>query len=102
MLTKKELDQRVALAIGVPADKVAKFTDAFVDELCNAIAHHGGFHLAGLGKLVPKIERGGGGSLLHDNSQDSMRVRLYFTKSPLLKEQIDRQFGLKESSYEQE
>lgn len=101
MLTKDKLDRRVALTLGVPTQEVAKYTDAFIDELCNAITLHGGFILPGLGKLVPKIEKGGGGTVSKE-AQEYVRVRLYFTKSRLLKDQIERQFGIKESTNGQE
>lgn len=99
MLTKQELDQRVALALGIPATRVSVVTDAFVDELCNALAQHGGFQLDGLGKLIPRIERGSR-NIRKDESQDPMRITLYFRKSRLLKEQIERQFGVKGSHAE--
>src|SRR3972149_522274 len=99
MLTKSELDHRVAIALGIPAKRVANVTDAFVDELCNPIAEHGGFHLVGLGKLIPRIERLTS-HIRKEGVQDSMRIRLYFTKSRMLKEQIERKFGIKEASME--
>lgn len=98
MLTKSELDHRVAIALGIPAKRVANVTDAFVDELCNAIAEHGGFHLVGLGKLIPRIERLTS-HIRKEGAQDSMRIRLYFTKSRMLKEQIERKW-MKEVSME--
>lgn len=95
MLTKTELDHRVAVALGIPVKRVANVTDAFVDELCTAIADHGGFHLAGLGKLVTRIERGGN-QMGKGEDRDPMRIRLYFTKSKLLKDQIEHKYGMKE------
>lgn len=95
MRTKAEIDRDVALATGVPLRKVENITSAFVDELCNAIAQHGGFHVTRLGTLTPKIERGSS-NILEFPGQEPMRVKLYFRKSRLLKEQIDRHLGLKE------
>lgn len=79
---------------------ISNVTDAFIDELCTAITQHGGFQLDGLGKLIPRLERG---SLNvrrdKDSVRDPMRIRLYFTKSPMLKDQIERHYGIiKESS----
>lgn len=99
MLTKQDLDQKVALATGAKKSDVEEITNAFIDELCNALAHHGGFQLDGLGKLVPQIERSAGGRIPQDSSQEAVRVRLYFTKSRMLREQLNRQFGIKESSH---
>jgi nucleoid DNA-binding protein len=99
MLIKSELDARVALATGIPVKRVAHITDVFIDELCTAITEHGGFHLSGLGKLVPRIERLTS-HIRKEGVQDSMRIRLYFTKSRILKDQIARQFGMKEASME--
>lgn len=100
MLTKSELDRKVALALGLPVSHVANVTSAFVDELCNATAQHGGFHLTGLGRLTTRLEKGGGGSTtINPASREQMRIRLYFKKSKLLKDQIERQMGIKEMSY---
>jgi nucleoid DNA-binding protein len=93
MLTKIELDLRVATALGLPKKVVANVTDAFVDELCTAIAKHGGFQLDGLGKLIPRLEKGSL-NVRQDNVQEPMRIRVYFTKSPMLKDQIERHYGL--------
>lgn len=93
MLTKSEMDQKVAAELGISTKKVATITEAFIDELCNALTDHGGFYLVGLGKLVTKLERGGG-SAQREAPQDPLRVRLYFTKSRLLKRQIERRYGI--------
>jgi nucleoid DNA-binding protein len=97
MLTKAELDNRVAVALGLPSKRVSAVTDAFIDELCASVVEHGGFHLTGLGKLVLNIERGAN-QLGKDVPPDSMRIRLYFTKSRTLKEQIERRFGMKKEA----
>lgn len=95
MLNKTDIDERVALALGLPTKRVAEITEAFIDELCNAVSQHRGFTLAGLGTLHARIERGGS-NIQGTKSQDPMRIRLYFKKSRGLKDQIERHFGLKE------
>lgn len=98
MLTKDKLDQKVALSLGIPVARVAEVTDEFVDELCNALVHEGGFTISALGKLVTRIEKGGGGSAtINHPDRETMRVKLYFKKSKSLKSQIERKLGVKES-----
>ena len=98
MLTKDELDQKVALSLGMPVARVAEVTDEFVDELCNALTNNGGFSIPTLGKLVAKIEKSGGGSAaVNDPSRSATRIKLYFTKSKILKRQIERKLEVKES-----
>jgi|SRR5688572_10804314 len=101
MMTKMELDSLVATSVGIPVRKVAKITDAFIDELCNAVTYHGGFNLAKLGKLATKIETQGGGCA-NENYPNAARIKLYFKKSKTLKTQIELAFGLREPSYAKE
>jgi len=94
MLTKRDLDHKVALTLGVPVRKVATITSAFIEELCAAVIYHGGFSLIRFGKLFMKIEKYAGGRLV--NATPANRIRLYFKKSNALKKQIELQLGLKE------
>jgi hypothetical protein len=72
---------------------VALVTDAFVDELINAIINHGGFQLKGLGKLKVRFERGPNKAYENRNPEGT-RIRLYFTKSRDLRRLIVRKYGL--------
>jgi nucleoid DNA-binding protein len=90
---KSEIDHRVAIALGIPYKRVALVTDTFVEELNNAIVEANGFHLIGLGKLVVRFE-GGSLNVMPEGTTAPMRIKLYFTKSLLLKEQIERKYGI--------
>jgi predicted RNA-binding Zn-ribbon protein involved in translation (DUF1610 family) len=71
---------------------VAYLTDAFVDELINAVVNHGGFNVRGLGKLVVRIEKGT--RISPEQTEDPVRVRLYFSKARSLKKLIADNYGL--------
>jgi nucleoid DNA-binding protein len=89
---KSELDHRIAILLGLPEKRVRVITDAFVDELCNAITEDGGFHLTGFGKLRMKFEKS---SLnVGEGAKENMRVKLYFSKAKALRAQIERKFGI--------
>lgn len=93
MLNKSEIDAKIASTLGISARHVTSVTDEFVDELCNAIVSEGGFHLIGLGKLTVRFEKGST-NVRKDGSVEPMRIKLYFSKSRMLKEQIERKYGI--------
>jgi nucleoid DNA-binding protein len=101
MRIKSELDHNVAVALGLTEQRVSVITAAFVEELCTAIIEDGGFHLTGLGKLRMKFEKGSP-TILPKGSAGPMRIKLYFSKSLILKRLIEGKYGIaKESSNEQ-
>lgn len=93
MRHKAEIDHRVAVELGIPYKRISLITDTFVEELNNAIVEANGFHLTGLGKLVLHFE-GGSLNVTPEGTTAPMRAKLYFTKSLILKEQIERKFGI--------
>ena len=93
MLIKSELDKRVAEAIGVPVRHVATVTDGFIQELVNAVVDEGGFYLVGLGRLRIRFEKGST-NVRKDSTTEPMRIKLYFSKSRVLKKLIERKFGI--------
>lgn len=93
MLIKTELDQRVATTLGIPVLQVAAVTEGFIQELSRAIIEDGGFHLAGLGRLQVRFEKGSP-NVRKDSVVDPMRIKLYFSKSRTLKKLIERRFGI--------
>lgn len=101
MRIKSELDHNVAIALGLPEKRVAVITAAFVEEMGTAIVESGGFHLTGLGKLRMKFEKSSN-TIQPEGTPGLMRIKLYFSKSLILKGLIERKYGInKESSNEQ-
>lgn len=94
MLNKSDMDLRIANTLGIPARKVAVITDAFIDEMNNAVANHGGFHLVGFGKLRLAVGKGST-NLNEEKRSEPLRARLYFSKSKNLKRQIERSQGIR-------
>ena len=90
MITKTELDINVAHELGKSPERVAEITAAFIDAIRDAIVEHGAVQLRGLGRLVAKMEMGNP----NISGKEVMRIKLYFSKSGTLKDQIERKYGI--------
>lgn len=104
MLTKKELDLKVARLLGMQPSEVSLVTEAFLREACNALIQKGRVNLDGLGLL--RLQRtvhnkeyelcrlkGSGNVVSKVRLMVKYKYHVYFTKSSSLKERLRRLKG---------
>ena len=92
MRTKPDIDREVAFLLGIPQNKVASITTAYIEVIKQELLERGAVHIHTFGKISIHYERASTIDL-NGNPRAPYNCKIHFAKSKPLKVAIERHFN---------